>query len=218
MKDLEKIYKRRFSDGIHFRDEMYKIICRNFFQKYIPYNSTVLDLAAGYCEFINNINASVKIAVDINPDVKNFATKGIKVILSPSTDMREINDKSIDIVFTSNFFEHLIKEDIVKTVKEMHRILKNNGKVLILQPNIRYCYRDYWMFFDHVSPLDDRSMCEVLEINGFKIIKCIAKFLPYSTKSKLPKSIFLLKLYLEIPLLQRIFGRQAFIYAEKTRD
>lgn len=87
---------------------------------------------------------------------------------------------------------------------------------LVLQPNIRYCYKDYWMFFDHITPLDDRSLTEVLEINGFNVIECKPKFLPYTTKSNLPKSIILLKIYLRFPIIQQIVGKQAFIYAVKA--
>jgi len=84
---------------------------------------------------------------------------------------------------------------------------------MILQPNIRFCFKDYWMFFDHITPLDDRSLSEVLEINGFKVVECRPKFLPYTMKSKLPNSILLLKMYLKFPLIHRIFGKQAFIYS-----
>ncbi|MBF0215854.1 MAG: class I SAM-dependent methyltransferase [Candidatus Omnitrophica bacterium] len=197
---------------------MYKVLCRDHFQKYVPRDGIILDLAAGYCEFINNINARGKIAVDINPDVRRYAAPGVKAVLSSSTDMKAVDDSSIDIVFAGNFFEHLTKEDIVKTMSEIHRVLKDDGKVMILQPNIRFCYKDYWMFFDHVSPLDDRSMREALEINGFKVIECIPRFLPYTTKSMLPKSLFLLRLYIRVPLLWRIFGSQAFILAGKTQN
>ena len=97
------------------------------------------------------------------------------------------------------------------------QVLKMGGKFIILQPNIRFCFKDYWMFFDHITPLDDRSLSEILEINGFKVVECKPKFLPYTTKSKLPKSIFLIKLYLKFPLMWRIFGKQAFIYAKKCK-
>ena len=72
------------------------------------------------------------------------------------------------------------------------------------------------MFFHHITPLDDRILSEVLEINGFKVIEYKPKFLPYTTRSKLPRSIFLLKLYLKIPLAHRISGKQAFIYTIKA--
>ena len=216
MNRLKQIYRRRFEKDIEFRKNMWKFLCDHFLQKYIQKESTVLDVAAGYCEFINNIRARKKIALDYNPDIKKFAENNVKVIISNSTKMKKLNNNCINVVFTSNFFEHLTKEDIVKTIMEIHRVLKKDGKFLIIQPNIRFCYRDYWMFFDHITPLDDRSLSEVLELNGFKIIEIKSKFLPYTTKSKLPKSIFLFKLYLKIPIIQKIMGKQLFIYAKKV--
>ncbi len=49
----------------------------------------------------------------------------------------------------------------------------------------------------------------------FKIKKVIPRFLPYTTKSRLPKHPLLIKIYLRIPLLWRIFGKQSLIIAEK---
>lgn len=218
MNDLKEMYRRRFGDDIEFRAQLWAVLCTNFFQKYIAENSIVLDVGAGYCEFINNIKASKKFALDLNPDIKEFASRDVDVILSRSTDMHQIKESSIDVAFTSNFFEHLSKEDIVKTIKEIHRVLKNGGSFLILQPNIRYCYKDYWMFFDHITPLDDRSLSEVLDVNGFKVVECKQRFLPYTTQSRLPKSTFLLKLYLRIPQAQWLLGKQTFIYAGKAKN
>ena len=215
MNELEQIYRRRFDKDIEFRKKMYDVLCSEFFQKYIPENTTVLDVAAGYCEFINNIRAKKKIALDLNPGVKQYAENDVEVIVSTSIDMKQIKTETIDVAFTGNFFEHLSRGDIVKTIKEVYRILRKDGKFLILQPNIRYCYKDYWMFFDHITPLDDRSLSEILEVNGFKVIECKPRFLPYTIKSKLPASVFLLKLYLKIPIIQKIIGKQAFIYAKK---
>lgn len=74
------------------------------------------------------------------------------------------------------------------------------------------------MFFDHITPLDDRSMSEALEIAGFSVVECIPRFLPYSTKSRLPKSLVGLKLYLSAPVLWKLIGKQAFIRAEKRDE
>jgi len=212
---LDKMYQRRFSADIEFRKKMWSVLCKDFFQKYIPKEAVILEVAAGYCEFINNIVGKRKIALDLNPDVKKFASGDVEVVLADSINMLKVTDSSCDVVFISNFFEHLNKEDIVKTIKEVHRVLRINGKVLILQPNIRFCYKEYWNFFDHISPLDDKSLSEVLELNGLKVIECKPKFLPYTTKSRFPKAIFLIKLYLRIPILQNMLGKQAFICAQK---
>ena len=148
-------------------------------------------------------------------DAKKFAKVGVEVIISDSADMKAVRDNSADIVFMSDFLEHLTKESIIDTLKETWRILRPKGKLLIIQPNIRYCMRDYWMFFDHVTPLDDRSMGEVLVASGFEVTECRARFLPYTTKSYLRNFAFLLKVYLKVPLLHRLFGQQSFIVAEK---
>lgn len=216
--NLNKIYQRRFRADIEFRKKMWRVLCNDFFQKYIPNDAVVVEIGAGYCEFINNIKAKRKLALDLNPDVKKFANNDVEVFLSSSTNMIQIKDNSCDIVFTSNFFEHLSKEDIVKTIKEAYRVLRVGGRFLILQPNIRFCYKDYWNFFDHITPLDDKSISEVLEINGFKVIESRPKFLPYTTKSKLPKAAFLIKLYLKISLAHQILGKQTFIVAQKALE
>jgi len=214
---FEAIYKRRFSPDLTFRRQMWQILCQDFFQRYVPVHSTVLEVGAGYCEFINNIKADHKVAVDINPDTRRFASPDVKTIIASSTDLSMIPARSIDVVFASNFFEHLSRRDIVRTVQEVARVLRTEGRFLILQPNFRFCYRDYWMFFDHITPLDDRSLVEALETNGFKAVQTLPRFLPYTTKGRLPKSLFLLRVYLRLPLIWRIFGQQTFIVAQVSR-
>ncbi|MCX7648420.1 MAG: class I SAM-dependent methyltransferase [Elusimicrobiales bacterium] len=213
-KYIKKIYSNRFCSDLEFRKKMWNVLCSDFFQKYISVKDTVVEVGAGYCEFINNIKAHKKIAIDINEDIKKFANNDVEVILSNSTAINIPNNVA-DVVFVSNFFEHITKEDIKKTLNEINRILKDGGKLLILQPNIRFCYKDYWMFFDHITPLDDRSLIEVCKILGFKVKEKITKFLPYTTKSILPKSILLLKLYLKFPILWIFLGKQSFLFLEK---
>ncbi len=183
-----------------------------FFQRYIPAGSTVLNWQQVITSLL--IISKQKIAVDLNSEVSHYAAKVVQVAVTSSTDLSAIADYSVDITFTSNFFEHLTREEIVKTIREVKRVLVKGGSFLILQPNIRFCQRDYWMFFDHITPLDDRSLSEALETNGLKITQTIVRFLPYTTKSRLPKGLFFIKAYLKLPLAWRIFGQQSFIVAQ----
>ena len=134
-------------------------------------------------------------------------------------ESQEISKKiksDVDVVFASNFFEHLpTKDDLVNTLVEIKRILKRGGILIILMPNIRYVGTSYWDFLDHQLPLTDKSMTEALELTEFKIIEHKSRFLPYSTKGKLPKSPIFVSLYLKMPLLHTFFGKQSLIVAQK---
>jgi ubiquinone/menaquinone biosynthesis C-methylase UbiE len=211
--DVRSVYSNRFEGQLKFRREMWQALCNDFFQQFFPVDAVVTEIGAGYCEFINAIHAKSKIAVDINPDTDKYADKNVKVIRSTSTNLSEIAAASVDRVFASNFFEHLSREEIIATLKEVRRILKQGGRIIILQPNYRYCYKDYYMFFDHLTALDHRSMPEILSTMGLRAQKIIPQFLPYTTKGKLPSSIFLLRMYLKIPLLWKVLGGQMLIVA-----
>ena len=43
-------------------------------------------------------------------------------------------------------------------------------------PNIKHLTGLYWDFFDHHVILTEKSLSEALEIEGFKIEKCISDF------------------------------------------
>lgn len=215
--DVKSIYARRFTPDLEFRDAMWKILCRDFFQQYVVGTSHVLEIGAGYCEFINNIQAEHKTAVDINPDIANYAAAGIDPVLNSTSLMQDVSDCSVDLVFASNLFEHLTRDEIIATFREVYRILTPGGRFMVLQPNIRFCARDYWMFFDHVTPIDDRAFVEALEINGFETVEVIERFLPYTTKSRLPKSLALIQWYLRLPFVWRFFGQQSFILSKKPK-
>ncbi|MFA6016885.1 MAG: class I SAM-dependent methyltransferase [Patescibacteria group bacterium] len=212
--DVKKIYEARFVN-IEERKSIWKVLVNDFFQHFIKKNDVVLDVGCGYGEFINEIICGQKLAVDSNKAVKKYLNKGIRFFPESSTKMSHIKDRSVNKVFVSNFFEHLKKEDIVKTIKEFKRVLKSQGKVLVLQPNIRFCAKDYWMFFDHITALDDRVLEEVFAIQGFKLKKIILKFLPFTMKSVLPKLPIFVKLYLKLPFVWQIMGKQSFLIFEK---
>jgi SAM-dependent methyltransferase len=212
--NLRRLYEARFTEEERSpRNAVWQVLCDHFFQKWIDPDATVLELAAGYCEFINNIRAAKKIAVDLNPEVRRRANDDVHAVVASSTSFAEVQSSSVDVVFVGNFFEHIAKEAILETLREIHRVLRTTGKLLILQPNIRFCPADYWMFFDHITPLDDRALGEALVMTDFVTEKTIVRFLPYTTKSYLPKAAVLVRAYLRLPPLWRIFGKQTFLVA-----
>lgn len=211
--DLGRLYRARFAGVDAARDALWHVLCRHFFQRYIRPEDTVVEVAAGHCEFINNIVARHRVAVDLNPELPEWADPQVRAIVGSSVDMADVEDESADVVFVSNFFEHISRPDILTTLSEVRRTLRPGGTLLVLQPNIRFCGYRYWSFFDHITPLDDCSLAEALEASGFAVMQTIVRFLPYTTKSRLPSSPRLARIYLRIPLLWRIFGGQTFMVA-----
>lgn len=218
--DDEKLYAMRFApEERRRRVRIWQVLCQRFFQRYVKVTDTVLDLGAGYCDFLNHIECGGRIAVDTNPDVQKYAIEGTRVLLTSSTDLSAVDSSGVDVVFASNFFEHLVtKRELLRTLRETYRVLRPGGRLLVLQPNIRFTGGKYWDFFDHHLPLTDRSLVEALELVGLSVAEVRPRFLPYTTKSRLPRSPFLVELYLAIPLVHRILGEQAWIVGVKPGE
>ena len=224
--NLSKLYSNRFSQTEALkRRRMWEAINGAFLRKYVHRDDTVLDIAAGSCEFINTItcaeDSSVhprrRIAVDCNPDMKLSTEAGVITYCQSATDMSNIPDNSVDVAFTSNFFEHLSRESILSVLTEWYRVLRGGGCLLILQPNFRFAYKNYWDFFDHITPLTDRSLSEAILMSGekFRIEEMIPQFLPYTTKSRLPQAPWLIRLYLRVSVAWPLLGKQLFCVVRK---
>jgi ubiquinone/menaquinone biosynthesis C-methylase UbiE len=209
---LEDLYEHRFGTEHPAREALWSVLCHDFFQRWVSPGDTVLDVAAGHCEFANAIVGVRRIALDLNPAVRRYAANGVEAVVGRSDDM-PLADAEVDTAFVSNFFEHVDRATILATLLEIHRVLKPGGRLLILQPNIRFCARDYWQFFDHITPVDDRALAEALTATGYRLQLCIPRFLPYTTKGRLPATPALVRLYLRSPVAWRILGAQAFLVA-----
>ena len=123
----------------------------------------------------------------------------------------------MDIVFTSNFFEHLpTKNHLDRAITNIHKTLKPNGILIAMGPNIAILKGRYWDFWDHHVALSEGSLNELLEIKKFCSIKSHAKFLPYNMVRVKKRPLFLVNLYLKIPLLWNLFGKQFLIIAKKN--
>jgi ubiquinone/menaquinone biosynthesis C-methylase UbiE len=214
---LSDLYQQRFArPTLPKKDQVWKTLCESFFQRFIAPDMRVLDLGAGYCEFINHIRCKEKTAVDANEDFTRFAQPNVRCCVCPAADLSCLPDRAVDFVFISNLLEHMPgKDDVLRVLAEVRRVLTDEGQVLILQPNIRYAWRGYWDFFDHHVPLSDKSMAEALLLSGFGIRKVWPRFLPYTTKSHLPQNAFFVRAYLRVPLIWKLLGQQMLIHAVK---
>lgn len=199
-----------------YRDEIWKVLNKNFFQKLIGADKIILDLGAGWGEFINNIHAQNKYAIDLNDESASKVNSDVKFIQQDCSQAWPLSDNSLDVIFTSNFFEHLpTKSALDATLNQAKRCLKPGGRLICLGPNIKYVGQAYWDFYDHYIPLSHYSLIEALEILGFDIVSCKDKFLPFTMARGTTPPLFFVKLYLMFPVAWKILGKQFLIVAQK---
>ncbi|MEG3920625.1 methyltransferase domain-containing protein [Microcoleus sp. T3_A4] len=218
---LKNLYANRFdSRQLQAKVALWKVLIDEFLQDYVPPESTVLDIGGGYCEFINQIRAKKKYLIDLNPDSNLFANPDVKVLNIDvlSFENQPAFRKQFDRIFISNFFEHLRnKEELLQIISFCFEALKPGGSLLVVQPNFKYSFKEYYDFIDHQLPITHLSLQELLQTVGFEIDLIIPRFLPFSTKGR-PASPLLLKLYLKLPLLWRFLGGQMFVKASKPNN
>jgi SAM-dependent methyltransferase len=214
--DLELIYERRFAGREEYRLAMWRVLCRKVFSKWIFRDSSVLDLGSGYCEFINQIDAGRKYAMDLNPATRTHAADDVRVLLQDCSTEWQISPDTLDVVFTSNFLEHLPdKIALERTVQSAYRCMKPGGRLIALGPNIRYTGSAYWDFYDYYIALTDLSLIELLRKSGFEIECAQARFLPYTMANGRRFPSWVLKAYLLCPPLWSLFGKQFLVVARK---
>ena len=135
---LQKEYRERFATLEAYRNSVWSVLCDDYFSRFIDPGFNVLDLGAGWGEFINNIKATKKYAMDLNPDTEKQLSDEVSFLHQDCSEKWQLPDESLDLVFTSNFFEHLPdKESIEKSISEASRCLKKGGMIVCLGPNIR---------------------------------------------------------------------------------
>jgi len=214
---LKQIYARRFDAQRDYRNRVWKVLVSDFFQGFLKPDDTVLDLGCGYGQFINHARVRTRYAMDLNPHSRESLAPGITFLEQDCSSPWPLPDDSLDLVFTSNFFEHLPAKMILeRTIQEAVRCLKKDGRIIAMGPNIRCVPGAYWDFWDHHIPLSELSVSELLETNGFIVDSAIPRFLPYTMVNQRERPMLLIKLYLRLRFVWRILGHQFLVIGRKV--
>jgi len=185
-------------------------------QRWVPEDGAVLDVACDECYFIRNVRARERWACDAR-DVAASLPADVRFV---TVDARELASAvpidHFDVVFMSNYLEHLPSSvDVMHQMHEASRVLRPGGRLIVLQPNIRYVGAAYWDFIDHQTALTEHSLAEAARLAGLTVETLIPRFLPYTTKSRFPQHPVLVRWYLRIPLAWRILGKQTLLVARR---
>ncbi|MBF0361077.1 MAG: class I SAM-dependent methyltransferase [Oligoflexia bacterium] len=192
-------YTTRFSYDPK-RTIVWQEICSYLNKHYIATDSKVLEIGCGYGDFIGNIVAKKKDAIEIEPYFKKFIEKDSQVkihVTDASIALSEFPENSFDVVFCSNYFEHLEIEPIKDQLKYISKILTKNGRLIVIQPNFQLCCKNYFDDYTHKTIFSHTSFSDLLQLHNFSIYKCYKGFIPFSMKSKFPIIRMFVRFYLK---------------------
>src|SRR5437868_11355458 len=114
------------------RAVLWKSLWRFYFCKLISPNDCVLDLGCGYGDFINNVAARRRIAIDSWEGFLAYVDPSIERVVGSVTDLNFIEEEAVDFAFASNLFEHLSKADFACVLEMLRRKLAPGGTLNIL--------------------------------------------------------------------------------------
>ena len=212
--NYERLYEYRFRDvGQQNRAAVWHVIAEDIHAR-LGRPRVVLDPAAGRCEFVNAVPASERWAVD-QVDMSGYVDADVTTVKGDIFEV-DLPSNHFDGIFVSNFLEHLASpDDVARFLARMHDRLRDGGRIAVLGPNFRYCAREYFDCADHVLALTHVAVAEHLFAAGFDLESISPRYLPSSFRGWLPPSPRLTRAYLQVPLAQRLLGKQFLVLASK---
>lgn len=183
---------------------------------WIPAQSRVLEIGAGYCDWINNVKAARRVAVDVWEDLPRVVASGVEpVVLDIGRGIRSLGEGQFDVVLASNLLEHFEPAAASAVVGDVAALLRSGGRFIVIQPNFRYAYRRYFDDYTHRSIFTDTSLAALLRSHGLRSALVRPRFLPYSLRdTSAPVSPWLVRAYLRSPI--KPMAGQMLIVAERS--
>ncbi len=213
---LPGVYARRFSDvEAAQKGRLWREVTR-YLQRHVVPGAPVLDVACDRGDFIRNVRARERWASDLR-DVSAHLPRDVRFVQADGLALGELLPRAyFGTVFMSNYLEHLrSSDDVVEQLRVSAQLLRPRGRIIVLQPNIRLVGAAYWDFIDHSVPLTEKSLVEAAEIAGFTTTHLTTRFLPYTTKSRLPAHPLLVRTYLRFPPAWLLLGKQTLYVGER---
>jgi SAM-dependent methyltransferase len=212
---LPELYDARFDEReVSAKDAVWREIV-TYLQRYIDPDAPILDLACDRGHFIRWVRGTERWATDIR-DMRAALPDDIRFVQASGLDLTTVIPNGyFGTVFMSNYLEHLESSDaVVDQLRVVRQLLRPGGRAIVLQPNIRLVGPRYWDFIDHKVALTERSLLEAAELAQLHTVELITRFLPYSTKGRLPTDARLVRAYLGFRPAWWLLGRQTLLVAE----
>ncbi|MFL2889574.1 MAG: class I SAM-dependent methyltransferase [Pelagibacteraceae bacterium] len=134
--------------------ETFNSIIKEFYNEDFK-NKKVLDLGEGDGSFLSVLKTNQIKGEGLDIEKVDF-----------EKDRFPIEDSSIDIITSNSVVEHL--KDVSNFFNESRRVLKKDGIMILVTPNFKYSYQNFYDDSTHVNPFTPIKLNETLNLFNFK--------------------------------------------------
>lgn len=137
-----------------------------------------LDIGCGTGEFLNACKKEGFVVEGVEPSVKakKQAEKNYKLKVSDDISLKQYKEKQFDSISMWHVLEHVTELD--KTLSEINRILKSNGKLFVAVPNHKSWdakhYKQYWAAWDvpiHLWHFSEKTISILLKKHDLSLVR-----------------------------------------------
>lgn len=172
--------------------------------KHFDSNIKLLDLGSASGSF-------VKICKDNNIDAEGI--DGSKQKINFENDKLDFEDETFDVITLISVIEHV--QEPSNVLREIFRVLKKRGTVVIVTPNFKYSYKNFYDDPTHLRPYTNKSINKLMQLYGFKNLKTVPFLVNKSIIYwKIPFSFFIASIlpfknhqFKNIPLINFLKGK-----------
>lgn len=193
------LYQELYSlENSHWWHISKRKIVRKLIEKYNHLEDPkILDVGCGTGKNMEDLKSlGIVYGLDSSPDAISFCKKrGLKNLILAYAEKTHFKKSSFDIVTLLDVLEHT---DDYKTLKEVYRILKINGLLVITVPAFNWLWSSWDVVLHHQRRYTTNNLVRILKKENFEVIKIsyIYSFLVLpALVIRTLKSFFFKKLY-----------------------
>jgi cyclopropane fatty-acyl-phospholipid synthase-like methyltransferase len=137
-------------------------------------NARILDVGCGTGHFLYFLDRSEYrnyLGIDISPEQVAFCRDRVtdKVEVADAFEFLASMPDHWDVVFSSNFVEHLTLDQLLDFVHLVYSSLRNEGIAVLRTTNLASPFKpgSFWDDLTHTTPFTEKSMAQLLAMGGF---------------------------------------------------
>lgn len=138
----------------------------------------VLDIGCGVGDFLHTMEKHGWECTGVEPseEAKTIARKRMKANLYAPEEINQMPNASFDMITMWHVLEHV--DDLKWQVKQLARLIKPNGRIVIAVPNYKSYdaeyYKELWAAYDvprHLNHFNKKTLSNIFKTNGLNLLK-----------------------------------------------